>query len=298
MFCYLYRTHYVLTSITDILAAGSALGRVGAWKELVDYQTNSFNSARLGQTLIGAAMYACILNDRLEEALTLFAKITEGSGGVSGEWQWSGGADMIDPLVRDIAMRAGGPLSLKLFEQAKEESFQISLQALQAVVESCRNPRDVFIIIDHLCQGTTWLVDGDNLRIGHSEENTQRLELLPEQLDGLILPILRHCNNAGEFGLSLLVYEVISHHHPKRGEDWQNELINRIGRSRNRDETLAAVMTALCGLDSAGLACTLFESFVSEHRDELPFSYNLYDYARAILPSPDQNATVFDSGAV
>jgi hypothetical protein len=55
--------------LADVLAAGSALGRVGAWKELVDYQTNSYNSSRLGQSLIGAVMYACILSGHPDEAI-------------------------------------------------------------------------------------------------------------------------------------------------------------------------------------------------------------------------------------
>jgi hypothetical protein len=272
----------------DVIAAGTALGRVGAWKEVIDYQANSYNSARLGQSLIGAVMYACILNDQREEALNQFAKLGEGPGGVSSEWQWSGGADIIDPVVRDIAMRAGGPQSLYLYKQAKNEGFQVSTQALRAVIGSCTGLADIFGIIDHLCLDRTWLVDGDNLSIVHSDERKPLMEVRPEHLEALILPILRHCNHAGEFGLSLLVYELMAPNHSKREVNWQNELVSRISGCTHRDETLAAIMTALCGLDSMGVACFLFENVVEGNIDQYPFSSDLYQYAKSIVATSDR----------
>ena len=277
-----------LTLRVDVLAAGTALGRVGAWKELIEYQANSYNSARLGQSLVGAVMYACILNDQREEALKQFAKLAEGPQGVSREWQWSGGADMIDPVVRDIAMRAGGPQSLELYTQAKEEGFQVSAQALRAVVGSCSGLREIYGIIDHICQDTTWLVDGDDLSIVHSDEQQCVLEAQPEQLEAIILPILRHCNHSGEFGLSLLVYEMMAPKNQKREENWQYDLVRRISGCTHRDETLAAIMTALCGLDSMSVACLLFENVVDSDVDQFPFSSDLYQYAKSIVATSDR----------
>lgn len=255
---------------------------------MIDYQANSYNSARLGQSLIGAVMYACIINGQHEEALKQFAKLYEGPGGVSSEWQWSGGADMIDPVVRDIAMRAGGPNSLDLYMQAKEEGFQVSAQALRAVVGSCSGLMEIFAIIDHLSHDKTWLVDGDDLSIVHCDGQKHEWEALSEHLEAIILPILRHCNHAGEFGLSLLVYEMMAPESPKREENWKYELVRRISRCTHRDETLAAIMTALCGLDSMSVACFLFEEVVEGNIDQFPFSSDLNQYAKSIVSTSDQ----------
>ena len=278
----------IFQTLIDVLAAGSALGRVGAWEELIDYQENSYNSTRLGQPLIGAAMYACILCGRPEEALKQFAKLTDGPASVGSAWQWGGGADVIDPVVRDIAMGAGGSQSLELFWQAKEEGFQVSSQALLAVIEACSAISDVLAIVDHLCDGTTWLVDGDDLNIVRCDEQERAIKPPSEHLEAIVLPIMRHCNHAGEFGISLLVYEMLVPSHQNRSEGWQNEIFYRLSICSHRDETLAAIMTAMCGLESSSVACGLFEAVADGNHDDLPFSFDIYQYATSILSSNDR----------
>ena len=274
--------------LSDVLAAGSALGRVGAWKELVDYQTNSYNSARLGQSLIGASMYACILSGRPDEAIKQFKKLTDGPGSVSSEWQWGGGIDVIDPVVRDIAMRAGGSQAFALFRQAKEEGFQVSWQAVTAVVDACSDINDVFGIIEHFCHSSICLIDGDSLSIVHCEDQRQEVNVPSEHMQSIVLPVLRNCNHAGQFGMSLLAFEMLTPGYQKYGEDWQRELANRLSRCSQRDETLAAIMTALCGLESVSFACILFDNVTDGKSDEFPFSSDIYQYVRSAITNSGQ----------
>lgn len=275
-------------NVSDVLAAGSALGRVGAWKELVDYQTNSYNSARLGQSLIGAVMYACILSGRPDEAIKQFTKLTDGPGSVSSEWQWGGGIDVIDPVVRDIAMRAGGSQALGMFRQANEEGFQISWQAVAAVVDSCNDVNDVFDMIEHFCHSTTCLVDGDCLNIIHNEAKREEANAPSQHLESILLPILRNCNHAGQFAMSLLAFEILTPGYQNYGEDWQRELAHRVSRCSQCDETMAAIMTALCGLESVSFACLLFDCVTDGKHDEFPFSFDIYQYVRSEMTNSGQ----------
>jgi hypothetical protein len=131
-----------------VLAAGTALGRAGEWRGLVNYLNDPSTAERvenLGQvrrkssfrpamslsanqnvrptqiscghsrcsviilqSLLAATMHACILCDQHEHAMKVFDQFIAGSD-ARREWQWGGG-EMTElyPLCRDLAMRALG----------------------------------------------------------------------------------------------------------------------------------------------------------------------------------------------
>jgi len=260
-----------------VLAAGVALGYVGAWRALIEYQASSFNSARLGQALIGAAMYASLLSGEKAEALGLYRKVADGPG---SEWQWSGGSEALDPIVRDIAMRSGSPEAFHLYRKAKEEGFQVSLQALISVIEECENVSDIVPIIDDICCDTSWVVDGDKLEIVQYQENNDAPQLPREQLELLALKVARKVNLAGEFGLSMLCYEMLLSNN-QQNSNWYAETSEWLRNSEASDVNLSIIMTALYGLEASHSARALYE-VVSEKSDyEYPLSSGLYHFVNS-----------------
>jgi hypothetical protein len=221
-------------------------------------------------------MYACILNGQSEEAQQQFGILTDGPASVGSEWQWGGGSDVVDPIVRDIAMRAGGDQALPLYKHTMEEGFQVSAQALLSVVSSCEDPSDVLSIVDQLCDSTEWLVDGDDLDITHVEKQEHTVALPAELVEPIVLQIMRHSNHARRFGTSLLSYQILVPSHGEINEDWQRDFGARLSTSTYPDENLSAIMTALCGLRCAKVACSLFETVADGYQEQFPFSFDIY----------------------
>jgi hypothetical protein len=138
-----------------------------------------------------------------------------------------------------------GPEALGLFRQASEEGFQISWQAARLSSTLVVYAKDIFGIIEHFCHSTTCLIDGDGLKIIHCDEQRQEVNAPSQHLESILLPILRNCNYAGQFGMSLLAFEILTPADQNYGEDWQKELASHLSRCSQCDEILAAVMTAL-----------------------------------------------------
>lgn len=236
--------------------------------------------SRLGQPLIAAVMHACLLNDQPEEALKQFAELTDGPASVGSEWQWGGGSDVVDPVVRDIAMRAGGPLSLDLYWQAMDEGFQVSNQALRAVIDSCTDVAGALSIMDKLCDDLTWLVDGADLVIERCDQPKKSIAYPVDKLQPIVLELVRRCNGAREFGMSLLGYQLLM---PRSStDDFETAMIDRISVSSNQDEHLAAVMTALCGVNSTTSAHNLFEALSAGKVDAFPLSSGVNEYSSSM----------------
>ncbi|KAL3913862.1 MAG: hypothetical protein SGILL_006325 [Bacillariaceae sp.] len=165
---------------TYILAAGNALGYAGHWEDLVKYWKNNPQSKQYGTPLVAAVMQACWLCGRSREAWQVLQDsnllVTHGvafdgvstTPGFGGEWQYAGDRDLMDPLLRDLAMRVIPdariassavdevssernldesqattnltPLSgiaLDLYHQALDERVTVSREALLGVVRAC-----------------------------------------------------------------------------------------------------------------------------------------------------------------
>ncbi len=56
----------MLQPLTDMMAAGSALGRAGQWQGCVDYILDNLDSSELGQPLFAAVMSACDICKRYD----------------------------------------------------------------------------------------------------------------------------------------------------------------------------------------------------------------------------------------
>jgi len=260
-----------------VLAAGVAIGYVGAWKELTEYQAFSFNSARLGHTLIGAAMYACLLSGKTAEALELYQKVADGP---EREWQWGGGSEALNPLVRDIAMRSGSPDAFILYRKAKEEGFQVSLQALISVIRKCENVNDIVSMMDEICSDTSWVVDGNKLEIDQYREDNNTRQLPKEQLELLVLEIARKTNHAGEFGLSMLCYEMFLSN-SQQNVNWYKETNEWLRNSEAPDDNLSTIMTALSGFEAPHSARELYEVVSKKNDHEYPLSSSLYHFVNS-----------------
>lgn len=227
-------------------------------------------------------MHACLLNDQPDEALKQFAELTDGPASVGSEWQWGGGSDVVDPVVRDIAMRAGGPLSLDLYWQAMDEGFQVSNQALRAVIDSCTDVAGALSIMDKLCDDLSWLVDGADLVIERCDQPKKSNDYPVDKLQPIVLELMRRCNGAREFGMSLLGYQLLMAR--SSTDDFESAMIDRISVSSNQDEQLAAVMTALCGVNSTTSARNLFETLSAGKVDAFPLSSGVNEYASSMPP--------------
>jgi len=270
--------HMSMVNPTDqqkyVLAAGVALGYVGAWKELIEYQASSFNSARLGQPLIGAAMYACILCNKKDESLKLYQKVAQGP---ESEWQWSGGPDVVEPLLRDIAMRAGGPDAAKLLLKAFDEGFQVSFQASLSVIEECQSTNVITAIMESIHNDSSWIVDGNDLEIMHRDDSDKVSRLSREQLERLVLTIARATNHASEFGLSMLCYEMFLSKH-QLSLHWQEETASWLLDSDYPDDHLSAIMTALCGFGASKSAESLYKAVTERSQEQYPLSFDIYQF--------------------
>lgn len=178
------------------------------------------------QPLVVAAMHACILCDRHEEALQLYDEHVVGHDAVlASDWQWAGGElNRLNPLCRDLAMRAmGGTTSssggedrgvatraLDCYWSAMEEGVTVSLEALCGVAEACRNEgrwedaMSVFFSVLTKSFHVRWLVPGSDLSITSlNEELAFHPEVLPS-LGPFVGSVLRACNDAGHFATAAL----------------------------------------------------------------------------------------------
>ena len=289
-----------------MLTAGIALGHAGEWESFCNYLTNSYNSARLGQPLIAAVMQSCLLCSRADKALELFESLVSGpvvSGG-GGEWQYGGEYHALNPLCRDLAMRAlgdsdgsenAGERALELYQQVQNEEVQISVDALCGVVKACeRDGRwqeavQVFThFLDH-CQDSHWLVDGDSLTIVPIDETVQDVPMpvdilkrsLP-QIGDCLASVMRSCNAAGKFGMALLCCRLLDEELPISAFDDTRSsgafisddsevvrtLVPVLFRFENTEDLLVAAMVALCGVNCNQFAEELY-SVADARMDQL-----------------------------
>ena len=212
----------------DVLSAGIALGHAGEGESFANYLKNSYNSSRLGEPLNAAVMNACVLSGEADIALELFQELVADPLRGDSEWQYGGEYNSMHPLCRDVAMRAFGDCStmnlsevaVELYQQVKNDDFQISIEALCGIVKACeRDGRwddavETFTEFLGRCRDPGWLVAGNETASIVSREeaiannkmvdsDTVLQQALP-QIGSMVASVMRACNADKKFGMALL----------------------------------------------------------------------------------------------
>ena len=273
-------------AMTDVLAAGVALGHAGEGESFVTYFKSSYNRSRLGQPLVAAVMHACILSSLPNEALVLFEELVSDPLLTGGEWQY-GGIYELNPACRDLAMRAlgassrenVGELALDMYQHVKKEELQVSVDALCGVVKACeydgkwREAVEVLMdFLDH-CHDPHWLIDGDDVsKIVRLDEALKSydepfpVEILSRalpQVGDMLCSVMRSCNASANFGMALLCCHLVHDTLPlslsafdvtmltpfKHRNEMVQSVAQAIFRFKRPEHLLVAAMTSLSGLD-------------------------------------------------
>lgn len=320
----------VARTCVDVLSAGLALGHAGEGEAFADYLANSYHSLLLGQPLTAAVMNACVLSSHAEKALELFRKINDDPLSGDSEWQYGGQYNSMNPLSRDVAMRALGAstsenlseLALELYQKAKDDEYQISVDALCGVVQACegdgRWKEAVEVLLEFLdgCHSEHWLVDGNDtmsiVSVEEARENDRSsspddvLRQARSQIGSMLASVMRACNADEKFGMAMLCCHLASDTLPsfvsfdneaKDSELWDISTII-LSRFGSQDELVAATMTSLCGLDSADDAVKLYSNAVDWFPShEWYAAHDCSEYAQVgsgasgpVLPGPWQSA--------
>ncbi len=268
---------------TYVLAAGTALGKAGEWESAREFLNTSYSASQLGQPLISSVMQACLLSEKPEEALSIFEhKIgSADKQSIAKEWQWGGNADTLDPVVRDLVMRAswardgGSTLALQLFHDTLEEGVTISDDALLGILKACEHDRNlegclsVFNCILDDVSSDNWIVPGLELAIYDRESDGAKLlsngtvasRWLPEMSHHLA-SILRTCNSVSSFGtglfyirrLDLAMHEsnvestTLTIHDITPSKSIAQSLTKSVLNFKGKSELFIPIMTSLCGL--------------------------------------------------
>jgi tetratricopeptide (TPR) repeat protein len=259
--------------------------------------------------LAAAAMHACLLCDRPDEALKVFDNLAGSELEAAGEWQWAGGQDLLDPLCRDLAMQAlGGDAgssarALALFEQAEEDGVAVSVEAMHGVVlafENDGNWEEAVSLLYSLLNkphALRSLVEGNKLEISELESSPElSFEVLQEF--GLVLnTVMQACNAAGQFGVALLCLRLVELALPpsaispyyglaKDQDEIALSLVPVLCAMGNIDDCVATTMVSLCGVECPNEAASVFKA-ISYKSDVLAgnqtmlHSRDVYDFARS-----------------
>lgn len=254
-------------------------------------------------------MHACLICDRHDEAFEVFDQM-KGELAHAGEWHWGGGEDRIDPLCRDLAIRAlGGSTvvedassrALELFREVMRDGKAVSIEALCGVVSACqRDDRldgvlSVFFSVLDMGYEAAWLVTGDDFIASDSEPSDAfHFELLPDM--GFFLDaVMRACNSAAEFGMALVAFRLFELSLPRSFLDNHQLVINDSGMKSeiagalcptlyafsNSSDLLSTAMVSLCNLDCPNHAASLFEQLSQplEEVDDISNAEDLYHLA-------------------
>jgi hypothetical protein len=272
-----------------VFCAGTALGRAGEWQACIKYLRNSYNSTRLGQALIAAAMQACILCSQHEEALVLFDELVVGREG--GEYQWGGQFDGPNPICRDLIIRAlaespnedAPERALAYFDEIQDERRQISVDALRAIFRILERQglfrESTALLSDSLEQKwqTSWLVDSDKydldeIKADSGEIDRSGMQSYQRCLPEILATVMRTCNSSEQYGLALVSCRLAEVFSTKTLPDdtslplddeashlERSLLLSNIGFGL-REDLLIASMLSLNGLGLTKYAARLYES--------------------------------------
>ena len=262
-------------------------------------------------------MQACLLSDRPDEAWKVFENRINNSGTMTSfEWQWGGGRDKMDPLSRDLAMRAMGAkdgmssMALDYFHQINQEDVSISFEALCGVLQACEQDKDwmgglsVLYEIIKNDKKPNWIVDGSKLHIGDCFHEDQSLEANNSEewlnrMGPLISSLMMSCVSTSNFGVALFIVELMDlcigtqnqvrdTENNGKNQPIEEATISLLSKLDSSGDVLLAAMTSLCGLRCYENAINLFErANVSPNRriqenGGLPSNLlRVYEYAQA-----------------
>jgi hypothetical protein len=312
-----------------ILSAGIALGHAAEGESFANYLKNSYNSSRLGEPLNAAVMNACVLSGEADRALELFQELVSDPLRGDSEWQYAGEYNSMHPLCRDVAMRAFGDCSsmnlsevaLELYQQVKNDDFQISIEALCGVVKACeRDGRwgeavEIFTEFLDRCRDPGWLVVGNEAPSVVSREqaiangnmvdfNAVLQQALP-QIGNMVASVMRSSNADKKFGMALLCSQLVCNtlmsadptQDKQSFRKAENPSTLLLSCFQGQEDPIVASIVALSGLNCDLDAFRLYEAAVEEYplhswynaRNCCEFVQSNHSAANVVVSSPWQN---------
>jgi len=268
-----------------ILAAGSALGRAGLWRDCLDFSTDSNSISSYGPSIAAAAMLACIRCSRSSEAIYAYDFFMSGNQSAASEWQWAGGSTTaVKPLCRDLACMAMGNVkkggfsrdAMRLFGELINEDSPLSADALLGVAHSLEHDLDWqssiqllkgFIDSIHRKGSTNWRILSESLELSKIDAVTSEGTLSQSEQNDLLANILasvmRACNHEGQYGLAILVCSIAN---TSYDNDWidckENEPAKAIISQKivaEKQQVLEAYIQSLDGLGCGFIVNELLE---------------------------------------
>ena len=278
---------------TDVLAAGSALGRAGEWEACVEYARRSDNADRLGQPLVAAAMLACVECSQYDTALDVYGESTSNPSLGGSEWQWGGGFDIVHPVSRDLAFRSMGRSSsggwgeeaMDIFRnRIIKERAKISKDAIRGLVMALERDGEWKFALELLnillrrkgsdkgsFTSNDWTLVSQSIDV-HSKDQAYATTHTEAISDNVLSSIMNSCNSSGEYGLALFCERMVAIQNGQRQSKMDyatNNVHHAIARTlstprsdgRLQNERLVlAQMSSLCGLNCYDEAVALFEA--------------------------------------
>lgn len=244
-------------------------------------------------------MQACLMCDRPDVALEAFDYGINDLGIVGGgEWQWGGGRDRVDPLCRDMAIRAmkgkrgTSELAAKFFQEVLDENVTISIEAVQGVVGAFELDEDweaslgflLYILENH--KRPKWLVDGTKLEIRElfplpTSESTDESNWVTK-MGPLLASVMRTCNARSQFGTSILSLLLTTENGEKLNEmSITTKLTTCLSGMEFCDELLIATINSLCGLRLYKIAVDVYEKVERDTNQKVTSdcAWSAYHYA-------------------
>lgn len=279
---------------------------------------------------MAAVMNACILDARADKALEVFDELNSDPLRGGSEWQYGGQYGGMNPLCRDVAMRALGAasreylseLALELYQQVRNDGCQISVEALCGVMQACerdgrwREAVELLIEVLDGCRSPHWLVSGkETMAIESVEEAIESdgpttsedvLDRALPELGSLLSSVMRSCNAAEKFGIALLCCHLScdtlllakSTDNQRKSGEIKPLSAMLVSCFKSHDELFSATMASLCGLDCYRDAVKLYtdalESFPTQPLYDAhecsKFAEASYLHFGDVLPVPWESA--------
>jgi hypothetical protein len=296
--------------------------RFAAYSER-SYQFQSLSS--LLQPLVAAAMHACVLCERYQEAIEIFDDLLQGELASAAEWQWEWKKDTLHPACRDLAIRALGELKttgksdemkeriMKLYNEVQQEEAKVSVESLYAVIGACDDDLETMLtlILPFLQTGfISRLVLGDDIQLTSDQSfpSQSSSRILHEW--GLLLDlVMQVCNSHQKFGLSLLCFrlfevallgsdsvsdsqlQVIANVKEQHHSDIVQTLLPMLKILKQSNELLNTTMVALCGVKLPREAINLYNALVPADTKFTPRSaHDILEYAEFLSASLDSSS--------
>lgn len=271
-----------------ILAAGSALGRAGLWRDCLDFATDPDSLTSYGPSIAAAAMLACIKCSRSTEAIDAYGMFMSGNQSAASEWQWGGGnITAVKPLCRDLALSAMGNGNatrgfsrdaMRIFSEIIDEDSSVSTNALLGLAHSLEHDGDWQSSIQLLrrCVGNSrWRIVPDALQVNKNDSSTNKETYNPSDqnhlLANILASVMRVCNYRGQHGLAILLCSIANNSLVSEctviDHNWveqeNSEFVNAINSQRilsENEEVFSCYIQSLHGLGCTSAANKLLNA--------------------------------------